>query len=399
MSFRHLLSAATSRRSLLGGGAAGLAAFLFGMQHDGEALAQASHGAAGPWSGGDLPAASRGSRRMASAARTFVDALSAQQRGAAVYPKLSDQSRTKWSNFPAGASPRAGISLADLTEPQRVLVHELLRASTSSQGYHKMTGAIRADDVLHDLNGESLFGAAHYYVSVFGSPQDANWAWMLTGHHMSAVFTVSGERVAFTPMFTGAQPLQIPTGLHAGWQALPHDTSRAAELLASLNADQKKVAVLSASAPGDVLAGPGRQASLTTFQGIAVPRLGDGQQRLLWLVVQEFVRNAELGAAEAQLALIERSWRDTHFAWQGPSPDPAARFYFRVHGPRILIEYDVQEALTNQGGHVHAITRDPSNDYGADWLGLHYQESSHGPGGPPPPGGAGPGGRPPGAPG
>jgi hypothetical protein len=29
--------------------------------------------------------------------------------------------------------------------------------------------------------------------------------------------------------------------------------------------------------------------------------------------------------------------------------------------------------MTSQGGHVHAITRDPTNDYGMDWLGLHYQ--------------------------
>jgi hypothetical protein len=58
----------------------------------------------------------------------------------------------------------------------------------------------------------------------------------------------------------------------------------------------------------------------------------------------------------------------------------------------------VQEPFSSQGGHIHAITRDPTNDYGMDWLRLHYQESSSGPGGPG--GGAsgsgGPGGRPPG---
>ena len=113
-------------------------------------------------------------------------------------------------------------------------MHDLLRASTSSQGYHKMTGAIRADDVLHDLNGEALFGAANYYASVFGTPEDANWAWMLTGHHMSAMFTVAGDRTAFTPMFTGSQPLQIPTGVYAGWQVLPQDAARASELLSAL---------------------------------------------------------------------------------------------------------------------------------------------------------------------
>jgi hypothetical protein len=47
---------------------------------------------------------------------------------------------------------------------------------------------------------------------------------------------------------------------------------------------------------------------------------------------------------------------------------------FRVHGPRILIEYDLQGALSRKGGHVHAITCEPTNDYGMDWLGLHYQE-------------------------
>jgi hypothetical protein len=313
---------------------------------------------------------------MAVAARAFLNGLGAEQLASVWHPDLADAARTQWSNLPAGASARPGVSLGDLSESQRVLLHDLLRASTSSQGYHKLTGAIRADEVLYDLQGERLFGAAHYYTTVFASPEDANWAWMLTGHHMSAMFTVAGDRTAFTPMFTGSQPLQIPSGLYAGWQVLPQDAARASELLAALSTDQQSAAIIGASAPRDVVAGPGRQASLSTFQGISADQLDDGQQRLLWLLVQEFVRNADFDAAEAQLALIQQSWGDTHFAWQGPPPDPTARFYFRVHGPRILIEYDVQEPLASQGGHVHGITRDPANDYGMDWLGLHYQESS-----------------------
>jgi hypothetical protein len=50
---------------------------------------------------------------------------------------------------------------------------------------------------------------------------------MLTGHHMTAIFTVAGDRTGFTPMFTGAQPLQVPSGLDAGWQVLPQDAGRA----------------------------------------------------------------------------------------------------------------------------------------------------------------------------
>src|SRR6266536_1004645 len=126
---------------------------------------------AGPWTGGDVPLASRSGRQMAVAARAFLNSLGADQLGSGWYPDLSDPARTKWSNFPAGASPRAGLSLGILSESQRVLLHDLLRASTSSQGYHKLTGAIRADDALFDLEGALLFGAANYYASVFGTPE------------------------------------------------------------------------------------------------------------------------------------------------------------------------------------------------------------------------------------
>jgi Protein of unknown function (DUF3500) len=98
---------------------------------------------------------------------------------------------------------------------------------------------------------------------VFGSPEDTNWAWMLTGHHMSAIFTVAGDRTTFMPTFTGAQPLHLPSGLEAGWQVLPQDAGRAGELLSALSSDQQQLAIIGASAPGDVLAGPGRQASLS----------------------------------------------------------------------------------------------------------------------------------------
>ena len=79
------------------------------------------------------------------------------------------------------------------------------------------------------------------------------------------------------------------------------------------------------------------------------------------------MRNADFDAADTQLALVQQTWSDVHFAWRGPAPTDDARYYFRVHGPRILIEYDVQEPLTSNGGHVHALTRDPVNDYGMDW--------------------------------
>jgi len=49
--------------------------------------------------------------------------------------------------------------------------------------------------------------------------------------------------------------------------------------------------------------------------------------------------------------------------------DVRSPFYYRIHGPRLIIEFAVQEP-----NHVHTIMRDPQNDYGTDWLGRHYEE-------------------------
>jgi hypothetical protein len=81
------------------------------------------------------------------------------------------------------------------------------------------------------------------------------------------------------------------------------------------------------------------------------------------------VRNAEFDAADAQLRAIgEAGWDALWFSWRGPVK-PDGRFYYRVHGPRLLIEYNRVDE-----NHDHSIARDPLNDYGADWLGQHLQE-------------------------
>jgi len=51
------------------------------------------------------------------------------------------------------------------------------------------------------------------------------------------------------------------------------------------------------------------------------------------------------------------------------SLDLAEPFYYRVQGPRLIIE------LRNTADHVHTVTRDPANDYGEAWLGLAYRET------------------------
>jgi len=61
---------------------------------------------------------------------------------------------------------------------------------------------------------------------------------------------------------------------------------------------------------------------------------------------------------------------DMYFAWAG-SQEPGQPHYWRIHGPRILVEYDCTQDNAN---HVHTVWRDPVADFGRDLLAEHYQQ-------------------------
>ena len=56
-----------------------------------------------------------------------------------------------------------------------------------------------------------------------------------------------------------------------------------------------------------------------------------------------------------------------HVAWAGDLA-PGAPHYYRVQGPRLLIEYDNTQRGAN---HAHSVWRDPQSDFGADALAAH----------------------------
>ena len=68
---------------------------------------------------------------------------------------------------------------------------------------------------------------------------------------------------------------------------------------------------------------------------------------------------------------------ETRFAWRGLHGDTNA-FYYRVHSPVMLIEYDNHPGIFLDNAeperfHVHTIVREPhGNDYGKDLLAQHY---------------------------
>jgi hypothetical protein len=330
--------------------------------------------------------------RMRDAANAFLASLDETARKAIFFPSEAEQ-RTAWSNLPVALIPRVGVNVGMLSEQSRRRLHDLIRASTSSQGYYKIAEIMRHDDILRAAELEYLqhnpprpragrnaiesMGSANYWVAVFGEPAPGkSWAWLLTGHHLGATFTCAGNRMSAVPLFLGGQPQEHLAGPYAGFTVLSHEGLRGIDLVRSLHPEQAKVAVVSTEPFfSDVLTVVGRRNSLSRFEGLSAGDLDAAQKGLLRTLIDEYVRNADSDAAARHLDAIEQAgFERLHFSWRGPTNDPRSPFYYRVHGPRLIIEFAVQEP-----NHIHTVMRDPQNDYGVDWLGLHYEEHAFNP--------------------
>lgn len=336
---------------------------------------------------------------MADATKTFLNTLDPSQKADVSRPFADDAARVNWSNLPGPMAPRNGVPLAALSEGQRAAFHKVLLAAMSSQGYHKAASIMWIDDILR-VEEEAMLAtmpsearvqrepivrsrdSGNYWIVVFGSPDEATWGWMLSGHHLAANFTVTGGRIAFTPLFLGANPQTVKAGKYSGWSVLQHEIDRAFALAATFDDSQRKAAMMGEMVTPDLFTGRGRKDSLKAPIGLDASKLRKDQQAILWGLIGEFVGDVVDDSAASQMADIRRDGlAKLRIAWWGPMTDPSKRFMYRIHGPSILIEYTREPGPSASGAgappanHVHAIVRDPRNDYGEDWLGKHYTEA------------------------
>ncbi|NJO03835.1 MAG: DUF3500 domain-containing protein [Bacteroidia bacterium] len=69
-------------------------------------------------------------------------------------------------------------------------------------------------------------------------------------------------------------------------------------------------------------------------------------------LIQVYLNNMETPVADEQWKKIAKNGLDKiHFAWAG-STEPGKPHYYRIHGPRFLIELDNSQ---NNGNHVHTV--------------------------------------------
>lgn len=300
--------------------------------------------------------------------RAFLSSLSPSVRKKALF-RFSDEERFDWHYVPRF---RRGIPLGDLNERQTPLLHALLRANLSPDGYRKAAGVIELEPILGRLEGSWLRSPKRYYFSLFGDPAVAPWGWRFEGHHLSLNITHTPRGTSYTPMFLGANPSRVPSGARAGWELLRDEEHRGRAFLQSLNAAQRARAIISARPPGDIVTGTKRSFRLQKFEGLAASAMTDRQRQALLDLVLVYVRNAPQPAADAELGKIRKAGIEKlHFAWAGGA-QPQQPHYYRIHGPTLLIEYD-----NSYGNHIHTVWRNPSGDFGDDLLARHYAEAPH----------------------
>jgi hypothetical protein len=321
------------------------------------------------------------------AAVAFLDGLNVDQRKKTAYV-LEDDEWRKWMN--QHFYQRQGVSFLEMSEAQRESAFALLRAALSAKGLKLTRDIMRLNHTLGELNNNNFeeYGEFRYHLTVMGTPSASEpWGWQFDGHHAIINYFVLGDQVVMTPFFTGSEPVIAKTGKFAGTSILAEEQAKGFALITALSEAQRAKAVLNFSKTGNNnLTEAWRDNVVLDYAGIRASELNADQRRQLLELVALYVNNMAEGHARVRMDEVRAHLDRTHFAWIGKT-EPGSVFYYRVHSPVILIEFDHQNPanlrhLATAPGpnpeHIHTIVRTPNgNDYGKDLLRQHYLLHPH----------------------
>jgi hypothetical protein len=314
---------------------------------------------------------------LAEATSTFLASLDDKQRELAAR-ELSDQEAVNWHFVPGRY---AGVEMGALTGPQKALAHQVLRTMLSATGFAKTMAIADLETVLHELESKPNKPAVHrdpnrYAMLVCGTPElGGTFVVRYQGHHVSLrMAVVEGMLVGHTPHFLGTNPHIVPAQF-ARPVVLRNEEALGRELLAMFDGDQRAKVIIAATAPPDVLLGPGKApAELGERRGVAWGDMNKGQQDALWRLLELHANVLRPDVAKQDLARIRANGlAEMSFAWAG-SIEPGKGHYYRIHGNHFAVEYDCTQ---NGANHVHVCWRDFENDFGGDALQRH-REQQHG---------------------
>ncbi len=321
------------------------------------------------------------------AAEAFLAALTPEQRAKTTYPVDDDEWR-KWANV--HRYPRQGVSFDEMQQKQKAAARTLFEASLSAKGLKQTEDIMRLNETLAELNDNNFdeYGEGKYHLTVMGTPSAQEpWGWQLDGHHLIINYFVLGDQVVMTPSFWGSEPAVATSGKYAGTRIMEDEQTAGLAMVRSLTAQQRERAVLEPKKTGNnIRAQLFSDNVVIDYAGVPVSSFTASQKQQLLDLAALYIGNLRDEHARVHLADVEARLDETYFAWVGETNDDSV-FYYRIHSPVVLIEFDHQTpvGLTHlyprgvpYREHIHAVVRTPNgNDYGRDLLRQHYERHPH----------------------
>jgi hypothetical protein len=243
------------------------------------------------------------------------------------------------------------------------------------------------------MNNFDRFDEDLYWFTVMAEPSTSEpWGWQVDGHHLIINYFILGDQVVMTPTFLGSEPTVAPVGTdYAGVSVLQAEQNDALALIRTFTGEQLSEAIVDSVKTGaNLQAGAFTDNAVIPYAGIQATKLDDDQRQGLLNLIGVWVGKMDDGHAAIKMDEVATHLDDTWLAWIGET-ELASVFYYRIHSPVILIEFDHQapgplgQDSDFYGGsmepsrfHIHAIMRTPNgNDYGKDLLAEHYASSPH----------------------
>jgi hypothetical protein len=316
------------------------------------------------------------------AAEAFLASLG-DKRGQAMFPVDSDAWR-RWSNVHMFLM-RHGALMEQMTQPQKDAALGLMRAGLSAAGYECSRNIMKLNETIREITGRDIeFGDELYWFSIFGEPSDTQpWGWQVDGHHLIINYFVLGDQVVMSPQFFGSEPNVAPEGSkYAGTRVFDAEQDNGLALAQSLDAAQMSKAIIGETLPPECIIPAFADNADLERAGLRLDSLSAGQKDLARTLIRTYVGRLRDGHSDAWMREIEQHLDETYLGWIG-SRDDEGIFYYRVHSPVILIEFDHQMGVALNFDHptrhhIHTVVRIPNgNDYGKDLLRQHYETAAH----------------------
>ena len=318
------------------------------------------------------------------AAEAFLSSLGAEDRARTLFP-VEGEAWRRWSNIHPFVM-RHGMPLEDMSSSQRDLALGLLRTSLSRSGFETARDVMKLNEVIREITGrDEEYGEWLYWLSIMGTPSaERPWGWQIDGHHLIVNCFVLGDQVVMTPMFMGSEPVAAESGPYAGTRVFEAEEEGGLTLMRALTPAQQSKTILARQLPNEVFTAAFRDNFELRHEGIRHDELSTTQQGLLVRLAETYVERVRPGHARVRMEEVTRHLDETYFAWIGESGADSV-FYYRIHSPVILIEFDHQRGIAFDNdepsrNHVHTVVRTPNgNDYGKDLLRQHREQFDHSP--------------------